>query len=158
LNIRDRKIASEFGSEIMIARFRAKAILNETNGCHEWQGCLQSRGYGQVRLSGKVEYAHRLAWRLAGREIPTGLYVLHQCDNPKCVNPEHLFLGTQAENLADMQRKGRGRRPYPKELPAEERLAAKRERNRRWRKQNRAHISAYNRAYQEKHQSAERLR
>jgi hypothetical protein len=111
-----------------------------------------------VRLSGKVEYAHRLAWRLAGREIPTGLYVLHQCDNPKCVNPEHLFLGTQAENLADMQRKGRGRRPYPKELPAEERLAAKRERNRRWRKQNRAHISAYNRAYQEKHQSAERLR
>ena len=107
--LRDRKVASVFGSELMRARFAAKVKVNDATGCHEWQGCFQSCGYGQIRLEGKVHYAHHLAWRLRCDDIPRGMRVLHKCDNPKCVNVEHLFLGTQADNMADMKAKKRGR-------------------------------------------------
>lgn len=78
--------------------------------CWEFQGCnVGPNGYRQIALEGgKREYAHRVAWQLAtGRTIPAGLKVLHSCDNPRCVNPAHLSVGTQAENVRESIRKGR---------------------------------------------------
>jgi hypothetical protein len=107
MNIRDRKVKSLLGSEIMQARFMAKVEASEAGGCHEWLGTRHSNGYGQMRINGVIEYAHRLAWMLVKGAIPFGLYVLHRCDNRRCVNAEHMFLGTQADNVADRMSKGR---------------------------------------------------
>lgn len=76
------------------------------NGCLEFIGTL-SMGYGKIRVNGKKVAAHRLAYILAKGPIPEGLFVLHSCDNPACVNPEHLFVGTQKDNVNDMILKGR---------------------------------------------------
>ena len=74
--------------------------------CWEWRG--DKRGYyGQIGVHGKTIKTHRLSWELANGPIPGGMNVLHHCDNPICVNPKHLFLGTQADNVHDMQAKGR---------------------------------------------------
>jgi hypothetical protein len=66
------------------------------------------KGYGRIRVVGRPWYGHRLAWTLAFGTIPDGLFVCHRCDNPPCVNPAHLFLGSNEDNLHDMWRKGRG--------------------------------------------------
>ncbi len=78
-------------------------------GCWEWPYSLQPSGYGQVRFNGEVWTAHRLAAHLDGRD-PTGLFVCHHCDNRRCVNPDHLFLGDVRDNAADMVAKGRSTR------------------------------------------------
>lgn len=77
--------------------------------CRIWTGPTAGSGYGVKSINGKLKYVHRLAWEEAnGREIPPGLVVAHKCDTPACHNPDHLFVCTQAENLADMRAKGRG--------------------------------------------------
>jgi hypothetical protein len=84
--------------------------------CWEWGGARHPFGYGQFRVGngtkrGKLIFTHRYAWELAHGAIPDNLSVLHHCDKPSCVRPDHLFLGTQADNTADMIRKGRANHP-----------------------------------------------
>lgn len=77
--------------------------------CWEWQAGKTSDGYGTIGISRtkKAVLAHRLSWQMHFGPIPAGALVLHSCDNPPCVHPGHLFLGTQADNMADMKAKGR---------------------------------------------------
>ena len=81
--------------------------VEKTKDCWEWVGCKTDGGYGRYGRKIKLQKAHRISWTLINGEIPKGLFVLHKCDNPSCVKPEHLFLGTAKDNTQDMISKGR---------------------------------------------------
>lgn len=81
------------------------------NGCLVWTGHVNSTGHGQMGVDGKATLVHRLAWSLARGPIPEGLFVIHRCFNPRCCEPEHLFLGSAAEMVAHNVAGGRTRRP-----------------------------------------------
>ena len=91
----------------ILARFDRLCIPEPNSGCWLWLGALHVFGYGKFGLHEKIYHAHRIAWQLLRGRISSGLQVLHKCDNPSCVNPDHLFLGTQKDNIHDMWQKGR---------------------------------------------------
>lgn len=82
--------------------------VKKTDGCWLWIGGLVN-GYGQIRVNGKPELAHRVSWQLNNGDVPEGKYVLHKCDVPRCVNPEHLYVGDQYDNMDDMWSRGRAK-------------------------------------------------
>lgn len=98
-------------SATLLSRFESKYEPVPFCGCWLWAASTNSSGYGTIAISKrKTEMAHRLSFRLFVGEIPQDKIVLHKCDTPSCVNPDHLFLGTRADNSLDMNAKGRSRR------------------------------------------------
>lgn len=96
--------------EAVIPRFQAKTGKVLLGGCMEWTGAYEQRGYGKFCALpiGKALKTHRVAWVMANKKpIPEGLVIRHKCDNPKCVNPEHLEMGTQTDNCKDILDRGR---------------------------------------------------
>ena len=85
-------------------------FVNKSEGCWEWTGYTATNGYGTIQRNHAPVLAHRASWEIANGAVPAGMSVLHKCDNRRCVNPSHLWVGTQAQNMADMVAKGRSMR------------------------------------------------
>ena len=105
----------EFGDKRLLDRYWSKVRVRES-GCWEWVGARSTAGYGQLRVNGKALLAHRMAAEVEYGP-PNGLYCLHSCDNPPCVNPQHLRWGTPKDNMWDVVQ--RGRKLYPPRMSQE---------------------------------------
>lgn len=97
----------------LIKRFWSNVDVGKKDDCWEWTGSLDAYGYGQISEGNKTNKknykAHRLSWMIRFGEIPENMNICHKCDNPSCMNPNHLFVGTQEDNLRDCREKGRAR-------------------------------------------------
>jgi len=92
----------------IVERFERHIEYIPESGCHWWIAGVCKDGYGKFKAHGCMQKAHRFAYLAYVGRIPTGIMVLHTCDNPSCVNPEHLFLGTAMDNARDRDKKHRG--------------------------------------------------
>jgi len=92
----------------VLNRFRSKVEVMES-GCHEWRSTLHRDGYGKFYFNGDQTQAHRVAWIIYVGEIPENGWILHKCDNRKCVNPDHLYVGDAKQNARDMHDRARAR-------------------------------------------------
>ena len=88
--------------------------IDQKNQCWNWIGKTISAGYGMVLHDGMQRSSHRFSYEMHKGDIPSGLVILHSCDNRRCVNPDHLTAGTQSQNMRDMVQKGRGRNQFGK--------------------------------------------
>ena len=93
--------------DTVMSRFSSKYSVDGRTGCWNWTASVRDNGYGQMQTHKKVERAHRVSWEIHRGEIPDGMFVLHRCDNRLCVNPDHLYLGTHADNMRDITERGR---------------------------------------------------
>lgn len=101
-------------SELTLLNRFWKSVLINIDGCWEWQKAVNPETqYGTMRWDGLTKTAHRISWEFHFGD-PGELHVLHKCDNRKCVRPDHLFLGTNLDNILDSMRKGRRKRPWQK--------------------------------------------
>ncbi|WP_152203604.1 HNH endonuclease [Georgenia thermotolerans] len=98
------------GDERTAARFRKFVPTTDPSQCWEWQSVRNPSGYGKFWLNGRTDLAHRVSYKLHHGPIPPGIHVRHTCDNPPCVNPSHLLLGTGKDNARDALERGRYRR------------------------------------------------
>src|SRR6266404_4287882 len=103
-------------------RFWKKVI--KSDGCWEWSGSRDTWNYGLIWLNKRIEKAHRMSWLIHNGELPKGVLILHKCDNPPCVRPDHLYAGTPKDNMQDAIKRGRFRpgghimKKYRVNLPA----------------------------------------
>lgn len=108
----------KYSQESLESRFWRFVEKKSESECWEWRGQRLSNGYGRISLGAKSlgsDGAHRVSWKLFNKtDIPDGMFVMHKCDNPSCVNPHHLSIGTPKENTQDMIAKGRKRVVSPK--------------------------------------------
>lgn len=96
-------------------KLMSRVLFDKETGCWIWKSNNKFR-YGYIRINMKAYRVNRLAWEVFRGEIPNGLWVLHHCDNTKCINPDHLFLGTQTDNMIDMTIKGRHPRKFNEKI------------------------------------------
>ena len=99
-------------SKRMSPQARFNTFVRRTSACWTWQGFTDKDGYGTFKVSGKSVRAHRFAFELTNGAVPLGLSVLHLCDNPSCVRSDHLYVGTQRDNVRDRDSRGRQRNQY----------------------------------------------
>ena len=105
----DPSIAGDSGTGTIGDRFWSKVATCDSSKCWPWLAAVTDRGYGRFKLNGKTHRAHRISLRLSGLDVPDDMVVCHHCDNPSCVNPNHLFISDALGNQADCTAKGRGR-------------------------------------------------
>jgi hypothetical protein len=105
--IRAERVLVEAPGEV-IARLEAQSIPEPNSGCHLWLGAVWDDGYGRISLKGRLRRVCRVALAAYnGGKLPNGVLALHRCDQPTCINPDHLYAGTAAQNFADMRARGR---------------------------------------------------